>query len=136
MVRYLGIDTADRCDGCDVCRPDLDRPWARVRLSAEDLVAALPVTEVALALLDDFRHARFSEHTVARALAGLEGKGKSSESLRDHPTFGRLALLKPAGVIAELERLAAEGLIELVEETFEGATYRSPRITDVGRKRL
>lgn len=139
FLSYLGApEVPPRCDACDVCVPDLPRPWRESTLSLGDLAETLPISEIILAFLDDVEGAQFGEGTLVGALAGAEGRYSTPDSARAHPAYGRLAALQVDGVKREIDRLCSDGLIRRVEASAStgGRSWTTLQVTDKGRRRL
>jgi len=134
LLRYLGVDTTDRCRACDACTPDVRRPWANLAVTREALAAALPARQAALGLLADCRSMNFSKESYARTLAGDPGL-QFSAWLREHPAFGRLSPLGLELCRAVLDDLVQHGLAEYAARDYEGHRYETLVLTDDGRRR-
>jgi ATP-dependent DNA helicase RecQ len=134
MLRYLGGDPPTACGGCDVCAPDLARPWQDVALTQEDLTEFVPAEAICLAMLNDLGDHRFSRTNLVRSLVGEERGHPLSERLRRSFWFGRLSLLGARKVDEVLDGLVARGWAEIVGGDYKQLEYETVRITDEGRK--
>jgi ATP-dependent DNA helicase RecQ len=131
LLGYLGAATDDKCGACDVCVPDVEKPWAGVDVTADDIAQALPARQIWMALLLDVDGRGYAIGTLVHALTGT---GRyTSDFLKEHPTFVRLKLLGVERTRSELDRIIAEELAEVVELEHDGRTYTSVRLTAQGR---
>lgn len=130
LMDYLSFDAEELCDGCDVCRPELPRPWVGIEKKREHLETALPTRAVCMALLSDVSGMAYSVNSLIRALLGEEGRYPSQPFLRDHGTFGRLSGVGFAAVQAEFDRMVAEGLAEYEDAEYQGSEYQTIRLTE------
>lgn len=143
MLYYLGAEPPSSCTNCDVCNPELPRPWRNVSWTRAELEQAIPAEAVCLAMLNRLGDHRYSVNTIVRALIGDE-RVASNRTLRESPWFGRLRLLGKARVREVLESLARKGWVAVetlsLERAFEllpgsvRRTYATVRITDEGRR--
>jgi len=134
LLRYLGLDAPDHCGRCDVCDPDLPRPWTSRSLKVESLREALPAEAVIRAMLYDVG-GRFSQRSIAHALAGSTGGGKYpiSAFLQEHRLFGYLASLEVSGVETAVESLVSVGQVEsIMVERVGSNAYPSWKLTAAG----
>lgn len=137
MLRYLGGDPAESCGACDVCDPDLPRPWTQVSIDRADLEQAIPADTICLAMLRDLGNHCYSRANLIRSLlggAGGRGRPELPQRLRDGFWFGRLSFLDEAKVDAVLDDLVERGWAEVVRCTYESHDYETLRITEEGRR--
>ena len=65
MLQYLGVDSApDSCDGCDVCQPDLPRPWSGSQITQAGMLDALGESGVNAAISSLIEEDIVAERTV------------------------------------------------------------------------
>ncbi|GIU84900.1 MAG: hypothetical protein KatS3mg008_1675 [Acidimicrobiales bacterium] len=135
LLEHLGFDTLDRCDACDVCRPDLPRPWQGVGLDQAALRDATPAEFVVLSFVAD-HPARHSVNTVAKVLSGEGLPHEWKKPVYRDRRCGLLSHMGTEGVSRVIASMVEEGLIEIVEKEYEGIVYDSPRLTQRGRDML
>lgn len=135
MLRYLGGDPPPSCDACDVCVPELPRPWREVPLTRSELEESIPAEAICLAMLNDLGEHAFSRANLVRSLVGEEGPPPLKERLRGAFWFGRLRLLGKTKIDRVLDELVDRGWAENVPLTYDGHEYFTVRITEEGRKR-
>lgn len=127
LLRYLGADADDQCDGCDVCRPDLPRPWAASTLTADQLRPSVPTSTVIVELVRSVQWAEYSRRNLERCLLGhADGDYPLPNQLRLHPQFGALRSLRSRELVSAIDALVADGRLIEVERTAEG---RGPWMT-------
>lgn len=134
LLAYLGETTPTLCDGCDVCRPDLPRPWDDVELAIDDVVAGVPTRQPIVTLVEDLQQWEFGRRTVENVLAA--GDVQYQPWLQDHPQYGALEVLGADGVERAIDGLASEGLLEEYTVERDDRTYPAVRLTDAGRRLL
>ena len=145
------------CGRCDRCT-ELPRPWAHSHLTANGLQQALPVRRIVLGLLDDVRDSGYSRRNIERTLVGdVFGReqrpqgGTAHRRVSDHPSsaefsrndvperlaqqpaVGALEFIGPKGVRELIDRLADEGLLQVVPAELDSTPYDRLEITDEGR---
>lgn len=133
LMEYLGAEELPPCDSCDVCRPDLERPWAEFVVSEDSMAEALPSRQTAISLLLDVDGRGFSEESLARAVAGAIGPS-TGEALKAHYLYGRLSQLGLDRCREVLDDLVADGLATYEERTVNDHTYRTITLTSEGRR--
>ncbi|MFN3219813.1 MAG: RecQ family ATP-dependent DNA helicase [Acidimicrobiales bacterium] len=111
LLTYLGVDVARRCEACDVCVPDLPRPWKDSDISREHLDRAIPAPLVILGLVEDLAGGDFSRRNIERCLLGDTDGFDLHPRLQDHPQFGMLGALGARGVTRAVDDLIASGQI-------------------------
>ncbi len=125
MLAYLGTDVVpEPCGACDVCNPDLPRPWRDHKITGDQLAEAVPVEPVIEALLRDLAGARYSKHNVLRTLTGAPGY-ELPEELKSHRLHGCLAHCGRRRVEEALKEMIAGGKIEEVEVAGRPADERA-----------
>lgn len=149
MLTYLGGQAPERCGSCDVCVPELPRPWRDVRLTRQDLEEAIPAEQICLAALAELRHHSYSVETLIRCLAGdggrptwdgtrrgsspsWRGRGAGTFPARLEHWFGRLRFLGKEKVREILHCLVAKGWAEQLSLSYNGHAYQCIRITEEG----
>jgi hypothetical protein len=135
LLSYLGVDHAGRCDACDVCRPDLPRPWDEVELTLESVSRSIPATITCLALVRDTEQRNYSRQASERVLYGAEMR--YHPALMQSPVYGALRTLGWDGIAGAIDDAIADGL--MVEESCvhpDGHSYTTLRLTNVGRQHL
>ncbi|WP_419838022.1 RecQ family ATP-dependent DNA helicase [Candidatus Poriferisodalis sp.] len=152
-----GQSAGEGCGRCDAC-VDLPRPWATSHLTSAGLRAALPVARIILTLLADIEGARYSRTNIERCLVGdlhghrpTPGRGQPGredvetsrrpavpQHLARHPSAGRLAFVGARNLRASVDELIVEGLIDVIEDDFDGTGARFERLelTDDGREAI
>ena len=116
MLDYLGADeVAEPCGACDVCNPDLPRPWQDHQITDEQIAEAVPVEPVIEALLKDLTGVPYSKRNVLRTLTGASGPYELREELKSHRLHGCLAHCGWRQVEEALEEMIAAGKVEEVE---------------------
>ncbi len=133
MLTYLGGEPPSSCQACDVCVPDLPRPWREVTLSREDLEASIPAEAICLAMLNYLGDHAYSAATLIRSLRGEGGPSTRNPRLRDSFWFGKLQLLGPGRIREILQGLVDRGWAEWSTLTYDGRAYETIRITEAGR---
>jgi len=134
LLAYLGEATPTHCDGCDVCRPDLPRPWDDVELAMDDVVAGIPTRQPIVTLVADLQQWEFGRRTVEKVLAAADLQYQPR--LQDHPQYGALEVLGADGVERAIDGLASEGLLEEYTVERDDRAYPAVRLTDAGRRLL
>ena len=113
LLEYLGTPSAARCESCDVCRPQLQRPWQQASITRSRIEQALDTERLIVSIVgevkpgDPNRRAP-SRRNIERCLAGESGEGDRNElplPLRTHSLYGRLTALGQRGVKREVNRL-------------------------------
>ena len=113
LLEYLGTQSAARCESCDVCRPQLQRPWQEASITRSRIEQALDTERLIVSIVgevkpgDPNRRAP-SRRNIERCLAGESGEGDRNElplPLRTHSLYGRLTALGQRGVKREVNRL-------------------------------
>jgi len=137
MLQYLGAEAPERCNACDVCNPDLPRPWQEHRIDAEQLAEAVAIEPVIRALLKDLEGENYSRQNVIRTLLDTFGGGAFPEAparLREHRLCGALAHCERSQLEEALEKMIEDKKVEEVESSFEDdgkkITYISLRLRD------
>ncbi len=134
MLTYLGGEPPSSCQACDVCVPNLPRPWRGVALSREDLETSIPAEAICLAMLNDLGDHTYSAATLIRSLRGEDGPSTRNPRLRESFWFGKLRLLGPDRIREILQGLVDRGWAEWTTLTYDGREYESIRITETGRR--
>ena len=134
MLRYLGGSPPSSCGACDVCDPDLPRPWRDVTLTRRDLENSVPAEAICLAMLADLGEHRYSLNNLVRSLVGDERPPQLRERLRTSFWFGRLRFLGEAKARAALDDLVRRGWAEVSTLTHQERNYETIRITEEGRR--
>ena len=127
LLTYLGADAPTRCDGCDVCRPDLPQPWRSSDITLDQLERAVPAAATILALIDDVRGADYSRSNLAACLAGSEGDYALPERLAEHHLHSSLKTVGFKGVQNEIDRLIAGDRLEELAVEYSDRTYNTIR---------
>ena len=116
MLDYLGASRApEPCGACDVCNPDLPRPWRDHEITDEQIAEAVPVEPVIKALLSDLAGAPYSKRNMLRTLTGASGPYELPEELKSHRLRDSLAHCGRHQVEEALEEMIATGKVEEVE---------------------
>ena len=116
MLDYLGASRApEPCGACDVCNPDLPRPWQDHQITGEQMAEAVPVEPVIEALLRDLAGAPYSKRNVLRTLTGTSGRYELPEELKSHRLRDSLAHCSRHQVEEALEEMIAAGKVEEFE---------------------
>lgn len=129
MLRYLGIETADTCGGCDACTPELPRPWAESAITHERLMAALPKQSNILQLIGDMAGRNMARTSIVRALTAGGGRFPLPKSLMSHPTFGQLSFLGKEKTNEIIDALIETGQVGEERAEFNGRKYTTLVLT-------
>lgn len=114
MLEYLGVDSPpESCDGCDVCQPELPRPWRRSQITRDAMLEAIPARQVILALLEAVGRSGFSRNSIVCCLLGQAWRSdrQLSPRLLREPSFGALAALGRSGTNSAIACLIQEGVV-------------------------
>ena len=125
MLSYLGADAAPTCGACDVCRPDLPRPWLTSEITSDRLQHAVQAELVVLALLEDVELAGFSRSNTTRCLADSRGDFPLPERLAKHHLLGALSHLRFKGVDRVVEEMISGGTVDEVQLEGDDRTWTS-----------
>ena len=117
MLEYLGDAAPSECDACDVCRPDLPRPWQEHQIDSEQLAEAVPLKPVIRALISDVQEADYSKENIIRTLLGRL-RGKAPERLREHRLCEVLSHCERHQVEEAIEKMIKGGAVEEVAVSF------------------
>ena len=134
---YMGDEEADgHCEGCDVCLPNLVRPWDGVTMNVEALNDAVPATFTILAAVKDLQQHSYGRVAVAMMLAGKSATYRPH--LDRHPLFGALSGLRREKLDAAIEDCLKRGLLTEQEITNSEAsnTWTAVFLTDEGRRMI
>ena len=132
MMRYLGVETAETCGGCDACTPELPRPWADSTITRESLVASLPKEDTILQLIGDMAGRQVARTSIVRALTAGGGKYPLSESLTSHPAFGQLSFLGKEKTNQTIDSLIGTGQVSEEQAEFNNKKYTTLTLTNPG----
>ncbi len=117
VLKYLGDAAPSECDACDVCRPDLPRPWQEHQIDSEQLAEAVPLKPVIRALISDVQGANYSKKNIIRTLlGGLDSE--APERLKEHRLCEVLSHCERHQVEAAIEKMIAGGAVEEVPVSF------------------
>ena len=137
LLEYLGAVASPRCDACDVCRPDLDRPWEQIEISRRHIEEAVDAASAILEIAGevppgDQNRRPPSRRNIERCLAGESGEGTRNElslPLRTHRLYGRLAALGQRGVRREIDQLVRSGQLRVERIEGSGGSWDTLRAT-------
>ncbi|MCY4370760.1 MAG: RecQ family ATP-dependent DNA helicase [bacterium] len=136
ILDYLGVSAPGRCRGCTSCL-DLPRPWTESKLTRDSILDATPARQIVMRMVSDTGFRKLSEAKLIRALLGEgDGRFKLHARERTHPCFGRLQILGRERVEELIDGLISEGLISRAESEFDGRTYPTLAVTDLGTAEL
>ncbi len=117
MLSYLGVDAPPCCEGCDVCVPDMPRPWAGHEFTPEQLEHAIPAREVVRVLLSDVAGAKYSRANILRTLSDTGGPYELPAELKSHHLRGALAHLSDNRIEETIAQMVADGMVEEFQTT-------------------
>ncbi len=117
LLEHLSANSAERCEGCDVCVPSLPRPWQEHQLAPEQMENAIPVKPVIKALITNTEDVGFSRANIALALID-KLRENPPERLKEHRLRGSLAHCSLGQVNEAIDEMIDDREIAEVEESF------------------